>query len=333
MINTNQNILFISTILALCILSFMHVFLFPLYDFNAKQTFLKTFSDFEQGICTGNIKHKIRKPLRRYRRCPQYGIVTVEQGGRLGNQMWEYANVWAIARRTGLEPYIPQCIRMKLDLVFESLSVPTFEEISHCPFSINRFVKSLDAWNYTNQSILLPKYSIFSEIVLTWVQDIIQEFTIKKKYMQKSQHILLKASGGITNSTFVGIHIRRTDYIGYLLRKHGVEPVGMDFYLRSMKYFEKKYKHVVFIIVSDDPIWCQERFGSMSNTYVASKNVPNVAALDLAILASCNHTIFDYGTYGSWGAILAGGETIYYNLTNHASVRIGQLLPNWHGMH
>ena len=115
MINTNQNLLFIATILALCVISFVHVFLFPLYDVDGKQTFLKTFVDFEQGICTGNIRH--RKVSKRYRRCPQYGIVTVAQGGRLGNQMWEYASVWALARRTGLEPYIPQCIRIKLDQV------------------------------------------------------------------------------------------------------------------------------------------------------------------------------------------------------------------------
>ncbi|GJQ81580.1 hypothetical protein Trydic_g9955 [Trypoxylus dichotomus] len=284
------------------------------------------------GICIGSIKHKSRKPLRRYRRCPQYGIVTVEQGGRLGNQMWEYANVWAIARRTGLEPYIPECIRLKLDLVFESLTVPTFEEIGHCPFNINRFVRSLDTWNYTNQSILLPKYSIFSEVVLTWVQDIIQEFTIKKKYIQKSQQILLKASKGMLNSTFVGVHVRRTDYIGYLLRKYAIQPAGVEFYLNCMKYYEDKFKNTIFIIVSDDPVWCQEKFGHIDNVYVASKGVPNSAALDLAILASCNHSIFDYGTYGAWGAILAGGKTLYFNLTNHASIRIGQLLPNWHAM-
>lgn len=30
----------------------------------------------------------------------------------------------------------------------------------------------------------------------------------------------------------------------------------------------------------------------------------------MAIAASCNHTIYDYGTFGFWGAYLAGGYTI-----------------------
>lgn len=114
MINTNQNLLFIATILALCVISFVHVFLFPLYNVDTKHGLSKTFLDFEQSLCTTNFKH--RKHWRRIQ-CPQYGIVTIMQGGRLGNQMWEYASVWALSRRTGLEPYVPRCIRSKLDQV------------------------------------------------------------------------------------------------------------------------------------------------------------------------------------------------------------------------
>lgn len=143
--------------------------------------------DFEQSLCTSNIK---KRKVWRLIRCPQYGIVTVVQGGRLGNQMWQYASVWAFARKTGLEPYVPRCIRIKLDQIFEQLSVPTFEEISHCPVDLNNFVKSLDAWNLTSQSIILPRYSMQPDIVLTWVQDIVQEFTIRKQLVEKSQQVL-----------------------------------------------------------------------------------------------------------------------------------------------
>lgn len=326
MINTNQNLLFIATILALCVISFVHIFLFPLYDINARHISTRTFADFEQSLCTSNIKH--RKVWRKLY-CPQYGIVTIVQGGRLGNQMWEYASVWAVARRTGLEPYVPRCIRLKLEQVFESLSVPSFEEISHCPVDLSVFVKSLDSWNYTNQSIVLPRYFIQPDLVLTWVQDIIQEFTIKKKLLDRSQQILHLAKRGRDYKVFVGVHIRRTDYIGYLRRKHAVPPASVDFYTAGMRYFEEKYEKVVFVVVSDDPLWCQKNFGKRGNVYVTSKLHPNSPALDLAILASCNHSLFDYGTFGEWGAILAGGETIFYNLSHHSSARVGQLLPNW----
>lgn len=327
MINTNQNLLFIATILALCVISFVHIFLFPLYDINAGHISTKTYIDLEQSLCTSNIKHR---KMWRNSYCPQYGIVTIVQGGRLGNQMWEYASVWAVARRTGLEPYIPRCIRLKLEQVFESLTVPSFEEISHCPVDLNIFVKSLDSWNSTNQSIVLPRYFIQPDLVLTWVQDVIQEFTIKKKLLDRSQQILHLANRSKNFKFFVGVHVRRTDYIGYLRRKHSIPPANVDFYTAGMKYFQQKYKSVIFIVVSDDPLWCQKNLGKKKNVYVTSKLHPNTPALDLAILASCNHSLFDYGTFGEWGAILAGGETIFYNLSHHSSARLGQILPNWH---
>lgn len=328
MLSTNHNLLFKAIILALCVISFVHVFLFPLYDMNVGRGPVRTYADFEQSLCTINIK---KSKTWRLNRCPQYGIVTIMQGGRLGNQMWEYASVWALARRTGLEPYVPRCIKVKLDQVFEQLSVPTFGEIGHCPVEIDRFVKSLEAWNYTNQSIILPRYSIQPELVLVWVQDIVQEFAIRKRLLQKSQQVLrLAARGSGKARTFVGVHVRRTDYIGYLMRKHNAGPADVGFYKSAMEHYERKYRDVVFVVVSDDPSWCWKVFGRKGNVYVTSRHHKNSPALDLAILASCNHSIYDYGTFGEWGAILAGGETIYYNLSHHSSNRLGRILKNWH---
>ena len=31
---------------------------------------------------------------------------------------------------------------------------------------------------------------------------------------------------------------------------------------------------------------------------------------DMALMAYCNHSIIDYGSYGVWGAVLAGGEVV-----------------------
>lgn len=326
MINTNQNLLFMATILALCVIAFVHIFLFPLYNINSTHGLIRTYLEFEPSLCTYNFKYK--KIWKRIR-CPRYGIVTVMQGGRLGNQMWEYASVWAISRRTGLEPYVPSCIRDKLDQVFESLSVPTFGEISHCPINVNTFVKSLDSWDFTNQSILLPKYFVQPEIVLTWVQDIVQEFSFKTSLITKSQDILHKATAMLHSrkNTFVGVHIRRTDYIEYLRTRLNAHPANVTFYLNAMEYFKNKFKNVIFIVVSDDQHWCHKHFRDKKDVFLVKTNSP---VLDLAILASCNHSIFDYGTYGAWSAILAGGETIYYNLSHHSSTKIGQLLPNWY---
>ncbi|XP_056631621.1 galactoside 2-alpha-L-fucosyltransferase Sec1-like [Diorhabda sublineata] len=343
MLSNNRNLLFKGIILALCIISCVHLFIFPLFETNTDSNIIRTYLDFEQSLCLNNIRKK--RSFNRAK-CPQYGIITVMQGGRLGNQIWEYASVWAYARETGLEPYIPRCIKLKLETIFDKLSLPTFETISHCLVQTDLFYlpsakafpnNTLDAWHFTNQSIILPKYITSPELISTWVQDITQEFSIKKSLLDKSHRILQAAVKcvNISVKTFIGVHVRRTDYVSYIKRKYNAEPVDSKFFLKAMDMFEKKYPDSIFIIVSDDPKWCWKEFKFKKNAYVVGKyhGGSSTPALDLTILASCNHTIFDYGTYGMWGALLAGGETVYYDLNpEYSSHKLGRYMKNWHSL-
>ena len=45
-------------------------------------------------------------------------------------------------------------------------------------------------------------------------------------------------------------------------------------------------------------------------THYLSTQVEAGPRSDLALLSSCHDTIMDYGNYGVWGAVLAGGEVI-----------------------
>ena len=67
-------------------------------------------------------------------------------------------------------------------------------------------------------------------------------------------------------------------------------------------------KTVLFLVVSDDIAWC-ERFLSGSYVRVAP---PASASVHLALLASCDHVIMSTGTFGWWGAWMAGGKVVYY---------------------
>ena len=47
---------------------------------------------------------------------------------------------------------------------------------------------------------------------------------------------------------------------------------------------------------------------------------------DLAIMSLCNHTIFDYGTYGLWAALMTwvkGGRVIMANNYNNVAEKEG----------
>ena len=124
----------------------------------------------------------------------------------------------------------------------------------------------------------------------------------------------------------MSVHVRRTDYNSYLKRKLNVTLVTEDFFVRQMDYFRKKYVNTLFVVVSDDPDWCERKL-NLSDTVVLRGNSPEQ---DLSVMAQCNHSIFDYGTFGEWGALMAGGETLLYNLSSGTEVKLATLLPNWH---
>ena len=121
-------------------------------------------------------------------------------------------------------------------------------------------------------------------------------FSIKNLVIDESQRLLNSASGDMKNITYVGVHVRRTDYIGYLKRKYNYSPGEKDYILRHMNVFQNKYKRVIFVVLSDHPKWCESEI--RCNDVVMMKT--NSPVHYLAIMAACNHSIIDYGTYGVW---------------------------------
>ena len=85
-----------------------------------------------------------------------------------------------------------------------------------------------------------------------------------------------------------------------------------------MDLFRQKYNNnstkVVFLASSDNFGWIKQIFVNPGDVFFPHElvTVPNslAAGLDLAILSLCNHSIIDYGTFGIWGALLAGGDII-----------------------
>lgn len=293
-----------------------------------------TYSDLEKDLC---LDEGIRRNITMggSMRCPKNGIVTVVQGGRLGNQIWEYASVVAVAKVTGLQPYVPGCIKSTLEPLFQNLSVPLLDEIGHCTVQISKYIRYMEEYNpKRHNTIILKKYNVQPELIAKYIHDIIQELSIKKGLLEESQKILHPVTKYFnkTFDTFIGVHVRRTDYIPHIRQMYRVKPAYIDFYKSAIDYFSEKNPNSVFVVVTDDPIWCQKHFKTMSNVFVISKLLQNsTPELDMAILASCNHTIIDYGTFGEWGALLAGGETIFYKINgNYTSERLSKVMSKWH---
>ncbi|XP_066259500.1 galactoside alpha-(1,2)-fucosyltransferase 2-like [Euwallacea similis] len=142
--------------------------------------------------------------------CPKKYIVTYTSGGRTGNQMWKYVEIWVIAQVTGLIPYDPGCVKYGVRELFENLSILNMDNIAHCPIDFkNATVDSMAKWNGNQKPSAIPYlHRLVNE-----------EFVFKKQLRFKAQAIFREALNNVSKpefTTFIGVHVRRDDYIKYL---------------------------------------------------------------------------------------------------------------------
>ena len=110
-----------------------------------------------------------------------------------------------------------------------------------------------------------------------------------------------------------------------------------NFFRYSMELMRKRYnsatQKVAFIVTSDNYGWTKNKLGNVSDTYFSRDFVqapvkgnidslclkvyldffvigPTSLGVDLAVLSMANHTIMDYGTFGLWAGLLAGGTIL-----------------------
>ena len=141
----------------------------------------------------------------------------------------------------------------------------------------------LQSQNHTSNFIPLPTY------IAPLLSKIRQIFQFKEHIIDESQKLLHIASRDMKNITYVVVHVRRTDYIGYLNRKFNASIVKPDYFLRHKNVFRNKYKPIIFVVVSDDPKWCEREL--RGDDVVVMKTNPPVQ--ELAIISACNHSIID----------------------------------------
>ena len=245
--------------------------------------------------------------------------ITFSNPGRLGNMMFAYASTLAIARNNNLIPVLPSSSYLRdifqvtagvLDEQRSSSPWISFHEKQACAFdrrtlhlktgrNIN-MVGYLQSWKYFNK---------FGEEVRRQLRFVDSIRSTADAYIRSvvEWHFGRNSSDVVT----VGIHVRRTDMATEEAFKQGYSVANVDYIKSAMFYFQTKYKRVVFIVCTDDVTWCEQKVSPLDKRVAISRNA-RTDATDLAILARCQHSIITTGTFGWWGAWLAGGTTIYY---------------------
>ncbi|KAM8927006.1 galactoside alpha-(1,2)-fucosyltransferase 2-like [Pelodytes ibericus] len=274
---------------------------------------------------------------------PPTGMWTVNAIGRLGNLMGEYATLYGLAKMNGHQAYIGPGMYDQLSKIFK-IRLPTVhqEVINRIPWR-----------NYGLHDWMTPEYgNIQGEYVrltgypCSWTlyqnvrDEILQEFTFHDFIRDESYAYLAKVRGDRKNVTFVGVHVRRGDYVHVMPNTWKGVVADKGYLQKAMDYFRNKYQNPLFLVTSNGMDWCKENINnSLGDVHFAGDGKEGSPGRDFALLAHCNHTIMTIGTFGYWAGYLVRGETIFlsnYTLPDSPFLKLfkyeAAFLPEWIGI-
>jgi hypothetical protein len=260
---------------------------------------------------------------------------------QLGNQLSSYAALFYFKHKYGFNAFIDpvqakyiaevmyldkmeiKSLDFKIPKCCETeLRLPTWEVVRNLNDgrSYDGFVENIDKYRY-NHLIDLGTHTVPIYLYKDILPQLRQQFKIKSNLLFHA-HKLLKYLRDPQNLTvFVGVHARRGDHLHAWRGKFPSSVIGRyegKYFNHAMDLLREKYNNnstkVVFLATSDNYAWIKQTFINPGDVFFPAElvTVPKSAAagLDLTVLSLCDHSILDYGTFGIWGALLAGGEIV-----------------------
>ncbi|XP_014650653.1 PREDICTED: galactoside 2-alpha-L-fucosyltransferase 2-like [Ceratotherium simum simum] len=247
---------------------------------------------------------------------PQGGMFTINSKGRLGNQMGEYATLYALAKVNGRPAFIPAQMHSMLAPIFR-ITLPVLHGSTASKIPWRNY--HLNDWMEEEYRHIPGEYVRLTGYPCSWTfyhhlrDEILREFTLHDHVRQEAQKFLqaLQAKWA-WQATFVGVHVRRGDYVHVMPRVWKGVLADRGYLRQALDWFRARYRSPVFVVTSDDMAWCRQNINSsLRDVVFAGSGRQGSPAKDFALLTQCNHTIITVGTFGIWAAYLAGGDTVY----------------------
>ena len=243
--------------------------------------------------------------------------------GRFENKLFIYASSMGIAKRNNRQVTFGENMLM-LKEIFPKLEInlpiegnihkPILMQEFHALY-VNERLFELPSKNVTKDNYLQSfRYleDISSDLFrnLSYISSFI-EYKVHGFLNQVKKEASVKLSTKHNMLTTVCVHVRRGDYLTGWLRKPGRKTTSAEDVKFAIKFMEEKYKHVIFIVASEDKNRCAKHLGK-ANVFMSNFN-SNVD--DFVLLQSCDHMIMTAGTFRWWAGWMTsqrGGTVMYY---------------------
>lgn len=261
-------------------------------------------------------------------------IISNIKGG-LGNQMFEYAAGYSLAKDKGAEfkidlGHFKNQDRFKnethRDFQLDFFNVPyklaTEEEVvavkkrySGGFLPLLKLDSYLTMFNITKYPLLknfssdiyLDGYFQNEKYFIKYAKDIREMFSLKKEYITNDfEKMCEKIAENFDES--ISIHIRRGDYVTneQANKWHGL--LSKDYYYNALDYIKKEtgIRKLYIYVFSDDSVWVKENLPLEGDvTYVSDSFNP---AQSIILMSKCKNNIIANSSFSWWGGWLNTNE-------------------------
>ncbi|MDR3695451.1 alpha-1,2-fucosyltransferase [Mucilaginibacter sp.] len=251
-------------------------------------------------------------------------MISVRLEGRLGNQLFQYAFIYAASRRLNTAFYLdksvekfilPQYFEVKNDFLAKLdnkvFSIPGYKNIFS--FHTKKFFyhvvgtiifkgKRITVDNETpaDEVLTLLKNNhqyigyFYSETYFEDFKDEIRTlFKIRKKHADGFELIINRLD--ISKKKAV-IHVRRTDYVDLDIS------LPLTYYKKAIEMINGA--DIEYIFISDDPSFIEKEFSYIENKYISNHS----EIIDLQFLINADICVLSNSSFSWWGAWLNGNQ-------------------------
>ncbi len=246
-------------------------------------------------------------------------MISCDFNGRLGNNMFQIANVLSVASKLNEE------------FVFHTYTFAGHRGDRDTDFSMFKYPFPKGKESGTTRFIEPEKYEPIPALSNTtycgyyqdyrYFEDIKSELI--NKYFAPSDDVVKKLAKYDVKEESLGVCVRRGDY---LMLQHNHCVLGVKYYQTAINQYFSEVDNV--FIFSDDYDWCRQTFGNVA-TYVDDE-----IGVQLFLMAKMKHLILANSTFSWWGGYLNqnGGKIImpdpWYGPNNKTDVT-GLKCPGW----
>jgi hypothetical protein len=249
--------------------------------------------------------------------------LTIGRYGRLGNQIFQYAAAFSLAKRLNTELWIPSETETcntngrynptigKLDVynndVFKLFDLkygqkkPTFQIRS----KIKSYYKEKNVVQYypefwgLQDGTCLHGYFQAKEYVDAYKEDLISEFSLNNEYFDYGSEYIQKLKKDFNK--IVSVHIRRGDLT---TDNHAFNAnLSIDKYYKLI-LDQNTTSNDVVLIFSDDIDWCKTQFTDTNQIFIDNRTSRLPHLKDFSLMSMCDINIIGVSTFSWWSAWL-----------------------------